>query len=64
MLRIVEADTKGSSLGNFDINQPQDRMPEAVIKAFGVLKCAAATVNMNFGLGKNNSRRMMVIRQH
>ncbi|ODM21025.1 Fumarate hydratase, mitochondrial [Aspergillus cristatus] len=38
------------SLGNFDINQPQDRMPEAVIKAFGILKCAAATVNMNFGL--------------
>ncbi|BCR89641.1 class II fumarate hydratase [Aspergillus chevalieri] len=38
------------SLGNFDINQPQDRMPEAVIKAFGILKCAAATVNMKFGL--------------
>lgn len=41
-----------SSLGNFDINQPQDRMPDAVVKAFGVLKSAAATVNMNYGLGK------------
>ncbi|PYH45364.1 fumarate hydratase [Aspergillus saccharolyticus JOP 1030-1] len=40
------------SLGNFDINQPQDRMPEAVVKAFGILKGAAATVNMKFGLGK------------
>ncbi|KAL4898807.1 L-Aspartase-like protein [Aspergillus ambiguus] len=38
------------SLGNFNINQPQDRMPEPVIKAFGILKGAAATVNMKFGL--------------
>ncbi|KAL4924779.1 class II fumarate hydratase [Aspergillus undulatus] len=38
------------SLGNFDINQPQDRMPDAVVKAFGILKGAAATVNMNYGL--------------
>ena len=40
------------SLENFRINQPQDRMPPAVVKAFGILKGAAATVNMNFGLGK------------
>ncbi|KAL1956384.1 hypothetical protein VTO42DRAFT_7367 [Malbranchea cinnamomea] len=38
------------SLGNFDINQPQDRMPAPIIKAFGILKGAAATVNMKFGL--------------
>ncbi|KAB8231885.1 fumarase fum1 [Aspergillus alliaceus] len=38
------------SLGNFDINQPQDRMPEGVVKAFGILKGAAAAVNMKFGL--------------
>ncbi|KAE8150025.1 fumarate hydratase [Aspergillus avenaceus] len=38
------------SLGNFNINQPQDRMPEGVVKAFGILKGAAATVNMKFGL--------------
>jgi fumarate hydratase class II len=40
-----------SSLGNFDINQPQDRMPAPVIKAFGILKGAAAEVNMKYGLG-------------
>lgn len=39
------------SLGNFKINQPQDRMPEGVIRAFGILKGAAATVNMRYGLG-------------
>ena len=39
------------SLGNFKINQPQDRMPPAIVKAFGILKGAAATVNMKFGLG-------------
>ncbi|EQK99496.1 fumarate hydratase class II [Ophiocordyceps sinensis CO18] len=38
------------SLENFRINQPQDRMPPPVIKAFGILKGAAATVNMRFGL--------------
>jgi fumarate hydratase class II len=39
------------SLENFKINQPQDRMPPPIIKAFGILKGAAATVNMTFGLG-------------
>ncbi|KAI9838990.1 MAG: hypothetical protein M1819_004198 [Sarea resinae] len=38
------------SLENFKINQPQDRMPPPVVKAFGILKGAAATVNMEFGL--------------
>lgn len=41
------------SLGNFNINLPQERMPEGVVRAFGVLKGAAATVNMRYGLGKN-----------
>lgn len=41
------------SLENFKINQPQDRMPPPIIKAFGILKGAAATVNMQFGLGKD-----------
>ena len=40
------------SLGNFKINQPQDRMPPPIVRAFGVLKGAAATVNMKFGLGE------------
>jgi fumarate hydratase class II len=39
------------SLENFRINQPQDRMPPAIVQAFGILKGAAATVNMRFGLG-------------
>ncbi|KAF3918050.1 hypothetical protein ABW21_db0205071 [Orbilia brochopaga] len=38
------------SLTNFKINQPADRMPEPVIRAFGILKKAAATVNMTYGL--------------
>ncbi|KAF6219622.1 hypothetical protein HO133_004091 [Letharia lupina] len=38
------------SLENFKINQPQDRMPPPVVRAFGILKGAAATVNMHFGL--------------
>ena len=40
------------SLGNFNINLPQERMPEGVVRAFGVLKGAAATVNMRYGLGE------------
>lgn len=38
------------SLENFRINQPQDRMPPPIVKAFGILKGAAATVNMKYGL--------------
>ncbi|PHH63543.1 hypothetical protein CDD81_5730 [Ophiocordyceps australis] len=38
------------SLENFRINQPQDRMPEPVVRAFGILKGAAARVNMDYGL--------------
>jgi fumarate hydratase class II len=38
------------SLENFKINQPYDRMPPPVIRAFGILKGAAATVNMRYGL--------------
>lgn len=34
------------SLKNFDINQPQDRMPATVIRAYGLLKGAAAEVNV------------------
>ena len=41
------------SLENFKINQPQDRMPPPVVRAFGILKGAAATVNMKYGLGNS-----------
>jgi fumarate hydratase class II len=44
------------SLENFRINQPQDRMPPPIVKAFGILKGAAATVNMNYGLGTLHTR--------
>lgn len=44
------------SLENFKINQPQDRMPAPIVRAFGILKGAAATVNMKFGLGTSSSR--------
>jgi len=33
------------SLQNFRINQPLDRMPAAVIRAYGMLKGSAAAVN-------------------
>ncbi|KAK0537591.1 fumarase fum1 [Tilletia horrida] len=38
------------SLQNFDIGGTQERMPEPLIEAFGVLKKAAANVNRTFGL--------------
>ncbi|KAJ3411468.1 fumarase fum1 [Chytridiales sp. JEL 0842] len=38
------------SLQNFDIGGPTERMPEPVVKAFGVIKKAAAIVNMETGL--------------
>ncbi|PSK33490.1 Fumarate hydratase, mitochondrial [Elsinoe australis] len=38
------------SLKNFEINQPQDRQAPPLIRALGVLKGAAATVNMRYGL--------------
>ncbi|KAJ1969896.1 hypothetical protein IWQ62_000329 [Dispira parvispora] len=40
------------SLQNFDIGGPTERMPEPVIKAFGILKRSAAVVNMSYGLDK------------
>ncbi|KAG2185727.1 hypothetical protein INT43_002162 [Umbelopsis isabellina] len=38
------------SVQNFDIGGPRERMPEPLIKAFGVLKKASAQVNMSYGL--------------
>jgi len=35
---------------NFDIGGPTERMPEPLIRAFGVLKLAAARVNKTYGL--------------
>eukprot|EP01133_Synstelium_polycarpum_P011472 gene11472-13374_t len=41
------------SLENFDIGGPSERMPNPVIRAFGILKKAAANVNKQFGLDAN-----------
>jgi len=38
------------SLQNFDIGGPTERLPEPLIKAFGVLKKAASIVNVTYGL--------------
>ncbi|KAJ7070915.1 L-Aspartase-like protein [Mycena amicta] len=38
------------SLQNFDIGGPTERLPPPLIKAFGVLKKAAAAVNLGYGL--------------
>lgn len=38
------------SIQNFDIGGPTERMPPPLIKAFGVLKKAAANVNATYGL--------------
>ncbi|KAH6594584.1 hypothetical protein BASA50_006534 [Batrachochytrium salamandrivorans] len=38
------------SLQNFDIGGPSERIPEPVIKAFAIVKKAAAVVNMSTGL--------------
>lgn len=43
------------SLENFRINQPQDRMPAPIVRAFGILKGAAAKVNVKYGLGESSS---------
>lgn len=41
-----------SSVQNFDIGGPAERMPIPLIKAFAVLKRAAAEVNMTYGMDK------------
>ena len=38
------------SIQNFKIGGPSERMPEPVVRAFGVLKGAAAKVNMDMGV--------------
>ncbi|CAN1751296.1 Fumarate hydratase 1, mitochondrial [Linum perenne] len=38
------------SLQNFDIGGERERMPEPIIRAFGILKKCAAKVNMEYGL--------------
>lgn len=44
---------------NFDIGGPRERMPEPLIKAFGVLKKASAQVNMTYGLNEKVGQAIM-----
>uniref|UniRef100_A0A0B6Y8H9 fumarate hydratase n=1 Tax=Arion vulgaris TaxID=1028688 RepID=A0A0B6Y8H9_9EUPU len=41
------------SLINFNIGGPSERMPTAIIRAFGILKRSAAEVNIEYGLPKD-----------
>lgn len=44
------------SLENFKIGGPSERMPAALIKAFGILKKAAAKVNIEYKLDPEVSK--------
>lgn len=50
LLVYVKPFNVNRSLKNFDIGGPTERMPEPLIKAFGIIKRAAATVNATYGL--------------
>ncbi len=47
------------STQNFDIGGPTERIPPPVISAFGVLKKAAATVNVEYGLERKTAEAIM-----
>lgn len=47
--RLWAAQTQ-RSLQNFDIARDTDRMPRAIVRAFGILKKSAAIVNLRYGL--------------
>ncbi|XP_078153761.1 fumarase 1 [Carex rostrata] len=47
------------SLQNFDIGGETERMPEPIIRAFGVIKKCAAKVNMEYGLDPTIAKAIM-----
>ncbi|XP_044493767.1 fumarate hydratase 1, mitochondrial-like [Mangifera indica] len=47
------------SLQNFDIGGQRDRMPEPIVRAFGILKKCAAKVNMEYGLDPEIGKAIM-----
>lgn len=47
------------SLQNFDIGGERERMPEPIIRAFGILKKCAAKVNMEYGLDRSIGKAIM-----
>ncbi|CAN4091381.1 unnamed protein product [Withania somnifera] len=47
------------SLQNFEIGGDRERMPEPIIRAFGILKKCAAKVNMEYGLDQSIGKAIM-----
>ncbi|KAG0476895.1 hypothetical protein HPP92_013259 [Vanilla planifolia] len=47
------------SLQNFDIGGEQEKMPDPIIRAFGILKKCAAKVNMEYGLNPTIGNAIM-----
>ncbi|XP_021902274.1 fumarate hydratase 1, mitochondrial-like [Carica papaya] len=47
------------SLQNFNIGGERERMPEPIIRAFGILKKCAAKVNLEYGLDPSIARAIM-----
>nr|GLL30614.1 fumarate hydratase 1, mitochondrial [Ipomoea trifida]GMD13814.1 fumarate hydratase 1, mitochondrial [Ipomoea batatas] len=47
------------SLQNFEIGGDRERMPEPIIRAFGILKKCAAKVNMEYGLEPSIGKAVM-----
>ncbi|KAK6941035.1 Fumarase C, C-terminal [Dillenia turbinata] len=47
------------SLQNFEIGGDRERMPEPIIRAFGILKKCAAKVNMEYGLDPTIGKAIM-----
>ncbi len=51
MQAIAEVSRRSlSSLQNFDIGGPAERLPLPLIQAFGILKKAASVVNIGYGM--------------
>merc|ERR1712127_307581 len=47
------------SLQNFKIGGERERMPLPVVRAFGILKAAAAKSNLNYGLDANKAEAII-----
>ncbi|KAH7294127.1 hypothetical protein KP509_28G057900 [Ceratopteris richardii] len=47
------------SLQNFEIGGTRERMPEQIVRAFGILKKSAAKVNASYGLDPNVANAIM-----
>ncbi|KAK4407947.1 Fumarate hydratase 1, mitochondrial [Sesamum angolense] len=57
-VRLWGAQTQ-RSLQNFEIGGDRERMPEAIVRAFGILKKCAAKVNVEYGLDASIGKAIM-----